>query len=102
MNNKPPKLLDLIPYGRENAISMEQLAILLNVDKRTTRSMIFNARARGAVICSECDYGISGYFRPTSPDEAIPYVKMQKSRIKSAKKALRSAEKYIKEGGKNG
>ena len=64
-------------------------------DKRELRNNIYNARIHGAVICSTCDGISGGYYIPKNPHEAIPYVRMQQSRIESAKQALKSAEDYI-------
>ncbi|MBR3422816.1 MAG: hypothetical protein IKG98_12275 [Ruminococcus sp.] len=105
MNTNKSMLLEMIPYGKENAISMEQLAILLNEKERNVRAMIYAERLKGAVICSACSRNgdeKTGYYRPICPEEAKAYVDMQKSRIKSARQALKSAEKYIKGGGNNG
>lgn len=89
-------ILDLIPFGKENAISQEELAIRMQSDRRTARAAVFNARVRGAVICSTCEgEPTAGYYRPISATEAMPYVRMQRSRIQSAQAALRSAEKYV-------
>ena len=89
-------ILDFIPYGKENAISQEELAIRMQCDRRTVRASVFSARRNGAVICSTCEgEPTAGYYRPISAAEAVPYVKMQRSRIASARAALRSAEEYI-------
>lgn len=94
-------IVDFIPKGRENAISMTELSIRLDCDKRTVRAAVFDARKSGAIICSTCDGNSSdGYYQPVSVEEVIPYVRMQQSRIESAKLALKSAEDYIK--GSNG
>lgn len=86
-----------IPLGKKNAISNEELAIRLNTDKRTTRQLVYNARIHGAVICSTCEKGVTaGYYIPISAEEAIPYQKMQRSRILSAEAALRSTDNFIK------
>lgn len=89
-------IIDFIPFGRENAISQEELAIRMQSDRRTARAAVFNARVRGAVICSTCEgEPTAGYYRPISAAEAVPYVNMQRSRINSAKAALKAAEKYV-------
>lgn len=89
-------IIDFIPFGRENAISMEELAHRIGRDKRTARNYVFTARRRGNVICSTCcGNGSDGYYLPVSVKEVIPYVRMQQSRIESAKLALKSAEDYI-------
>lgn len=89
-------VLNFIPVGQENAVSMSELAFRMGCDKRTARKLVFNARCKGAVICSTCFGDKSdGYYLPASVDEAIPYVKMQRARILSAAAALKSAEEYI-------
>lgn len=92
------KIQDYIPHGRNNAISGSDLKTLLNVDSRTVKAMIANARLNGAVICSSLDGNNGGYFIPDSPEEAYEYVVTEQKRIKSAKRALKAAEKYIKKG----
>lgn len=90
-------IIDFIPFGRKNAVSMKELSIRMRCDKRTVRAAVFNARIHGAVICSTCDGDSSdGYYRPVSAEEALPYVNMQRKRIESAKAALKSTEDYIK------
>lgn len=92
----PFKVMNYIPFGRENAVSMEELAIRMRCDKRSAREAVFKVRCRGAVICSTCDGDSSdGYYCPVSAEEALPYVNMQRKRIASAKATLKSAEDFI-------
>lgn len=92
----PFKILSFIPFGKENAISMEELAIRMNTDKRTVRKRVFTARVKGSKICSTCEReSTAGYYRPISAADAIPYVKMQRSRIQSAQAALKPIEDFI-------
>lgn len=51
-------ILGFIPNGKENAISNKQLAYRMNVDTRTVRKLIEEARQRGNPICS----GDEGYW----------------------------------------
>lgn len=87
-------ILDFVPTGRQNAVSMKELAIRIGVDQRTARKLVFEARKRGAIICSVCGENASGYYRPASIDEVRPYIAMQEHRIASAKAALKSAKKF--------
>ncbi|MCH5192584.1 MAG: hypothetical protein J1F11_01390 [Oscillospiraceae bacterium] len=88
-------VLDFIPFGRENAIPMSELAKRLNKDPRTARKLVFHARINGSVICSTCSGNKSdGYFRPVSAEDVLPYIRLQKSRISSAKAALKAAESF--------
>lgn len=82
------KIMKFIPYGIENAISQEELAIRMKCDKRTVRALIFNARRMGMPICSTCKGIAGGYYLPLSADEAIPYIKMQLNRLDSTMTAL--------------
>lgn len=86
-------LTELIPTGRANAISMRELSERLNVDTRTTRALIQQARANGAAICSDWENG--GYYMPLHVGEAIAYLNQQRARIKSAEAALKGVEKYL-------
>lgn len=95
--NKNNGIINFIPYGKQNAISNEELAIRLNTDKRTARKLVHHARVMGANICSTCEgEPTAGYYIPLSVEEAIPYRNMQRSRIASAKAALKPTEDYIK------
>ena len=98
-------VLDFIPIGRENAISMSNLADRMGTDQRTAQKAIFNARCKGEISCSTCGENASGYYRPASIDEVRPYIAMQEHRIASAKVALKSAKKFAeaaKAGAGNG
>lgn len=91
-------MIDILQYlptgGMENAISQSALAALLRVDKRTVRALVYRARCKGAVICSTPDAVNCGYYLPECPADAVPYVRFQQARIRSARLALRSAELY--------
>ena len=99
-------VLDFIPVGQKNALPMSELTKRIGISQREARKAVFNARRKGAVICSTCSGdSFDGYYFPTSVEVALPYVRLQESRIASAKIALRSAEEFVttvKAGGKNG
>lgn len=98
-------VVDFVPSGRNYAISMSELAKRIGISQREARKAVFEARCRGEIICSTCGENASGYYRPASVDEALPYIRLQQSRISSAKIALRSAEEFVttvKSGDNNG
>lgn len=99
-------IIDYIPVGKQNAISMSELAKRMGCSDRAARAAVFAARRKGAVICSTCSgNSFDGYFFPASIEEALPYIKLQKSRISSAKIAIHSAENFVagtKAGDNNG
>lgn len=88
--------LDFIPLGRNHAISMSELAKRMGTDQRTARKLVFEARKRGAIICSTTCLSdkSAGYYRPISVEEVRPYIRLQESRIASAQIALRSAKEF--------
>ena len=89
-------ILDFIPVGRQNAIAMSELAKRIGISQREARKAVFNARRKGAVICSTCSGDkSSGYYRPGSVEEALPYVRLQESRIASANIALRPLKEFV-------
>ncbi|MCM1166049.1 MAG: hypothetical protein NC299_10680 [Lachnospiraceae bacterium] len=92
------KITDYIPLGRKNAISNEQLALILNTDKRTARALVLAARMRGAPICSVCGEN-GGYYMPRDIGEAQIYLRQQRARVKSSNAALRGIKDYIKRNG---
>lgn len=95
------KIIEYIPRGRLNAISMCELSARLKVDPRTLRALIQREREKGAPICSDWEQG--GYFLPTDEGEALRYYRQQKHRIKTARAALNGVTKYLKErSGGNG
>lgn len=99
MSKRKLNVVDYISFGKNNAISMTELAIRMGCSKRVARSAIFNARRKGAVICSTCSGdSFDGYYFPASVEEALPYVRLQESRIRSAQEALRSAKSFIEAG----
>ncbi len=81
-------LLDLIPYGERNAVSMKALASLLRTDCRAIRQKILDARLKGSIICSS----VYGYFQPVTHEELKRYVSMVRSAERSKYRSLLSAE----------
>lgn len=96
------KIMDFIPVGRDNAISMTELALFLHKDKRVIRAFILSARRKGAPICSVCGGGRCGYFLPSSIDEARIYIREQSARIKSSREAIRPVVDFIRPERGNG
>lgn len=90
------KILDYIPYGRANSISMPDLSKRLGTDPRVCRRLVQQAREKGAPICSDWERG--GYFMPTNESEALAYYRQQKHRIKTARAALNGVIKYLRGG----
>ncbi len=93
------KLLDYIPYGRENAITRSNLCKVSELDDRVVRERIGQLR-RDNVILNLQDG--SGYFRPLLPDESElveRFVKQETKRLKSIGWSLKAARKAVKSSG---
>lgn len=87
---------DFIPKGYENAISRSELARLLNVDDRTLRDMVENARAHGTPILNMQDG--KGYFIPIKGKEerlADIWKKQQYSRAMKILKGLNGVNGFL-------
>lgn len=82
-----------IPLGEDKAISMTQLADLCEIDERTLRAWIFQARKDGTVICSSD----LGYFFPSDSDELIAYFRRTEARERSCAISLHPVRKLIRD-----
>lgn len=94
----PFKVLDFIPHGRENSISMTELSVRMRCDKRVARAAVFNARKAGAVICSSCEgRSTAEYFQSTDVSDVQQFVAMMDKRMNSTAISKRSAEEFLKQ-----
>lgn len=86
-------LTEHIPYGKQNAISGEQLAQRLNTNVRKMCKMIHSARVSGVLILS----GDAGYWRSENLDEIKEFYKRMRSQGIGTLAAAKSARLKIKE-----
>ena len=89
-----PMILDYIPEGREHAVSMRYLAIILNTDTRTIRSMVHNARISGHVVIGDD----SGYYKPVYEEDVTGWIRKETAALRSKNMALQSARNALTEG----
>ncbi|MCB7317149.1 hypothetical protein [Lacrimispora sp. 210928-DFI.3.58] len=87
---------DILPEGKENAVSSEALCNFLGFGSvRELQKQIARERAAGAVILSTCqDDG--GYFLPGNDQEVKEFIRTLESRGKKTLLALRSARKLLR------
>lgn len=83
---------NFIPDGKENRITQKDLAYVLDVDLRTCRKLVEQARRRGVPICSST----RGYYLPKTAAEAAEYIHTQKARIRTSKAVLKPVEEFVK------
>lgn len=88
------RLLTLIPRGKENAISREQLSSMLDMPDRKVRKMIEELRVEGYVICSSTQH--KGYWKPTKRSEVNEFIIQMNNYGKKCFNAAKSAREYMK------
>ena len=89
------EILEFIPTGKENAVSMAELSSMIGVDNRTTRSMIYQLRRSGELVCS----GDSGYYQPGNNQELFEWYRMAHSRAIGTLTTLKKARQMLKDAG---
>lgn len=90
-NSEHKTILQMIPRGKMNAVSMRYLSIFLGVDQRTIRSMIAKARIDGNIIAGTD----AGLFIPETVSELLEYVRRTQSRIKTSSETLKPAVSFL-------
>lgn len=88
------KIEEILPEGKENAISAEMLCRLIGIhDKRTLQKMIANERKEGALILS---HHSGGYYTSSDRAEVAEFARTMENRAKNTFVALRGARRYLK------
>lgn len=90
-------LAQVIPHGRENAISREKLARDLGMTDRRMREAIAKANADGLAILNLGDG--KGYYQPETLDEKYSYCKKERARAISIFEKLSPIYAELKEAG---
>jgi len=88
-------LLDIIPEGEENAVSMKFLSAICETDERTIRKAIFDLRCSGAIIAGTS----AGYYIPVTEQELKDYYTMARSRALSTFRSLKAVRADLKQRG---
>lgn len=94
--------IELIPVGKENALSAREIAVYTSSDVRGVQARIERLRLAGVLICSCLDGKGGGYFRPANNSEVNDYLRHERKRIAARKASLKPAETFLKTGGFNG
>lgn len=88
------RLYNIIPYGKDQAISRERLVQLLGRCDRMIRYDIKELRMNGVVICSDTQH--KGYWKPTKRSEVEDFIMQMESYGKQCFNASKSAREYMK------
>lgn len=85
----------ILPTGKENAISTNDLTVLMGFsDSRTLQSDIARSRNAGQVILSSTS---GGYYLPCNDSEVEEFIAVLRARAINTFRALKSAREYLKE-----
>lgn len=88
-------ILELLPEGKENAISSEALTRLLHLrSKRELQRLIEQERKAGALILSSY---MGGYYTSHDRAEVAEFVRTLENRAKHTFVSLRGARRFLKE-----
>lgn len=93
MTDAQERVLNAIPYGKENAVTREKLCKETHMDDRKVRDIISELRDF-ELICSKS--GFDGYWRPTNREEVKDFLSENTKRIKSLFKMCKLAREYLK------
>lgn len=88
--------IDMIPVGRENAISRAELCIMTGMTDRQMRKAIHDLRRNHCILNVQDG---SGYFRPTVQEAPLVrrFVLQERSRALSGLWASKGAKEWLKE-----
>ena len=98
VNRKEPWMIvaDVLPEGKENAVSAGALCNRLGVETvRELQKEIARERAAGAVILSTCQED-GGYFLPGNVREVKEFIKTLENRGRNTLRALESARELLR------
>lgn len=87
------EIVNLLPRGKENAISTSELVNLLGCGStRELQQIIARERCAGAIICSGSK---KGYWLPKDRKEVEDFCKTMDKRAKNIFNATKSAKRYL-------
>ena len=87
------RILELIPEGRENSVSLAYLAEMLKVSERTAKKYVSHARKKGTPIVGDQ----FGYYKPANREELQWYYRIFRKRGLTALSSISSARRELQE-----
>ena len=81
---KVKRIVSCMPTGRENAVPMRYIAVILNMSEREVRSTVNEARLAGHLIIGD-DYG---YYLPETDGELLDYYFRLRSHVNTTQSVL--------------
>ena len=88
------KIAEIIPTGRQNAVSVKSLMISTGWTERAVRAAVSRERISGALILSNRQNG--GYYLPANRNELREFLRSNEAQVFSTLKMLRAAREQLK------
>lgn len=97
MQEKEKEVIELIPFGKENAISLNELQDLVHMNKRNIRRAIEKDRENinDYVIVSSCKF--KGFYKTKNTKEIELFIEEQTKRAKKILWNLKAAKQFLGE-----
>ena len=89
-------LVELIPKGKSNAITRQELCELTCLKDRDVRERISQIRRERPIISAG-----KGYYLPESDEEVRSWIEREGKRARSIFWSMRGAKQYLNKGDKN-
>lgn len=86
------EVLEMIPKGKENAISRKELADRLNCSDRKARDIIHSLKCHFPILSNTTK---GGYYRPATIEEANEYNRQLSSYVKQVNKTKVPIQRWI-------
>ena len=91
--SRTEEIMNSLPIGADNAVSMASLAASLGINERTLRENVRDARFEGAEIVGDSN----GYYRPATPEERARFYSMFRKRALCSLASVSTLYAKIKE-----
>lgn len=85
---KKHRIMDYIPYGKDQSVSMKALASIFNKGDREIRLMVRNARLDGEIIVGD----ENGYYQPVYEEDLDRWIRKEEAAATGKFKMLQSAK----------
>ena len=90
------ELIEMIPVGKNDAISRKDLARQLGIRDRFLRTLIHEARSSHPILSNTSN---GGYYFPETKEEALEFIAQQYSYITNINQTISAARRWVEQKG---
>lgn len=83
---------DFLMVGEENAVQLQYLKTVMQLDGRSVRQLIQHERLQGAPILSSSAAGTGGYYLAATPAEIHGFARSMRARAREIEKVAQAVE----------